>query len=66
MVRWRSRIQFSSGRCQPKKIPQLSLGVFSLVDPDRENWNCIFDEIERLSDKLEQLGIDALWEADDV
>lgn len=37
-----------------------------LVDPRRENWNCIFDEIERLSDKLEQLGLDALREADDV
>jgi hypothetical protein len=36
------------------------------VDPDRENWNCIFDEIERLSAKLEQLGIDDLREADDV
>jgi len=36
------------------------------VDSPRENWNCIFTEIERLSEKLEQLGIDAIREADDV
>ena len=37
-----------------------------LVDAPRENWNCIFAEVERLSDELEQLGIDALRQADDV
>jgi hypothetical protein len=36
------------------------------VDPARENWNYIFDEVVRLSEKLEQLGIDALMEADNV
>lgn len=49
---------------QTKNRPQGSISC--LVDPTRENWNCIFDEIERLSERLEQLGIDALREADDV
>ena len=35
-----------------------------LVDSTRENWNGIFDEIVRLSEKLEQLGIDAFCEND--
>jgi len=37
-----------------------------LVDPARENCNYIFDEMVRLNEKLEQLGIDALMEADNV
>lgn len=48
------------------KCPNFAAEAFILVDPGRENWNCIFAEIERLSDKLEQLGIDALRKADDV
>jgi hypothetical protein len=36
------------------------------VDSTRENWNGIFDEIVRLSDKLEKLGIDEIMETDDV
>jgi hypothetical protein len=36
------------------------------VDSTRENWNCIFSEIERLSAKLEELGIDKPMEVDDV
>lgn len=37
-----------------------------LVAPPRENWNYIFDEMVRLSEKLEQLGIDAIMGADNV
>lgn len=48
------------------KCPNFAAEAFILVDPDRGNWNCIFDEIVRLSDKLEQLGIDDFREADDV
>jgi len=40
--------------------------VFFLVAPPREIWNRIFSEIERLKERLEQLGIDILMEADDV
>jgi len=36
------------------------------VDSTRENWNSIFAELVALSDKLEQLGIDAIMEAEDV
>jgi hypothetical protein len=39
---------------------------FYLVDSPRENWNYIFAELEHLSDKLEQLGIDIIKEADNV
>ena len=48
------------------KCPNFAAEAFILVDPRRENRNCIFDEIKRLSDKLEQLGIDTIREADDV
>ena len=37
-----------------------------MVDATRENWNGIFDEIVRLSERLEKLGIDEIMEADDV
>lgn len=37
-----------------------------MVDSTRENWNGIFDEIVRLSEKLEKLGIDKIMEADNV
>lgn len=36
------------------------------ADSTRENWNGIFDEIVRLSDKLERLGIDEIMETDNV
>jgi hypothetical protein len=36
------------------------------VDPARENWNSIFAEVERLSERLEQLEIDDLRKVDDV
>lgn len=32
----------------------------SLVDPPRYFWNCVFSDLERLSERLEQLGIDTL------
>jgi hypothetical protein len=35
----------------------------SLVDPTRENWNCIFSDFQRLSEQLQKLGIDAMMEA---
>lgn len=53
-------------RYSAKKKAQPFGQTFFLVDPGRENWNCIFVEIERLSEKLEQLGIDDFREADDV
>jgi hypothetical protein len=37
-----------------------------VVDPDRENWNCIFSEIEQLSERLKQLDVDELMDADNV
>ena len=52
--------------CISKKNPDVSGQGFTLVDPDRENWNCIFEEIERLSDKLAELGVDGIMEASDV
>lgn len=55
-----------SGLGESKRIAHHEDGLFFLVDPGRENWNCIFVEIERLSEKLEQLGIDDFREADDV
>lgn len=40
--------------------------VISLVDPPRENWNLIFSDLERLSDRLVLLGIDTLMESGDA
>jgi hypothetical protein len=51
---------------QPKKIPQLALGVFSLVDLARENWNCTFEDLVTLCERLEELDIEARLEADFV
>ena len=57
--------QFETGKIT-KIIAQSFDEDIILVDPPRENWNCIFAEIAHLSKKLEQLGIDAIREADDV
>lgn len=48
-----------------KKARPIGQALF-LVDATRENWNGIFEEIVRLSEKLEKLGIDGIMETDDV
>jgi len=49
-----------------KKYPHRKGEDISLVDATRENWNGILEEIVRLSERLEKLGIDGIMEADDV
>jgi len=37
-----------------------------LVDSPRDFWNCTFSDLELLSERLEQLGVDEAMESDNV
>lgn len=49
-----------------KKKARPSGQTFFLVDPTRENWNCIFAGLQVLSERLKELGVDALRGGEDV
>ena len=34
------------------------------MDPARENWNCLFEDLVRFCERLEELDIEAILEAD--
>jgi hypothetical protein len=53
-----------------KKVPEHKFWNFSylliiLVDLPSENWNCIFEDLVVLCERLEELGIEAIMEAED-
>lgn len=59
------RIAFERPReALPKKTPTSVGWVFSLVGPTRENWNYIFSDLRLLCERLEELDIEAIMEAD--